>query len=622
MIEKMLKLTLLFHRSTTEAFLAELQRLGVFHMENYGVNRTEEIASLEEKIEALSLRERLIRKEMEQSEVPHMEQTPFQGAEEELLARIDELRAAAERLENERQSLSTEIERASRWGDFRPAAVAELAKSGYAMRLFSAPKAAADRIRDSLARTSYLFEPVLEDKGAVYFVVLYKITAGAPQIDAFEEALPRQNLEMMRKAEAALAGEIVQNRTTLLDLGKHVDFMAERVRAYQNELTMMLAHASLTGEAEGQVLVVAGWVPQRGFGRVKDFLERQEVVYMTEEPHHGEKAPVLIKNRSYPRLFEPIMKIFGLPSYTELDTTPFLAPFYTIFFGLCVADMGFGLVLITVMLVALLVIRRKSARPLILLGLVLSSSVFLAGLLLDDFFGLKVTEAFGANSPLSRLVLFPNMYGQMYLAMMLGVIQVGVGFFLRLRNDVREYGPIGAVNPVGSFLMLVGVAVAVVSVLGGPTLAIGPIPVGRWIASIPKAIPIAVGLVLVGLVGVVFFAHPNRKMAGRLKHGMWQLYELGIGFLGDTLSYLRLFALGFAGGLLSGAIINLALLVRGDAWWGYFPMAIVLILGSSINLAIGLLSAFVHSLRLTFVEFYKAVGFKGGGVEYNPFRTK
>ncbi len=622
MIEKMLKLTLLFHHSTSEAFLAELQRLGVFHIENYGVNQTEEIRALEEKIDALTQRERLIRKELERAERAKLTQVPFEGPEEELLARIDELRANAEKLQNEHQTLAVEIERASRWGEFRTDAVAELAKSGFGMKLFFAPEAAADRIRDSLAGTSYLFEPVLEERGQVYFIVLYKITEGAPQIDAAEEALPRQSLSAMRKAAADITAEIEKNREALFDLGKHVEFLAERARLYQNELSMLLAHASLSGEAEGQVLVVSGWVPKKILGEVKGFLERQEVVYMIEEPHHGEKVPVLIKNRAYSRLFEPIMKIFSLPSYAELDTTPFLAPFYTIFFGLCVADMGFGLVLIAIMLIALFVVRRKSARPLILLGLVLSSSVFLAGLLLDDFFGLRVTETFGKSSPLSRLVLFPNMYGQMYLAMTLGVFQVAVGFFLRLRNDLREYGPVGAVNPTGSFLMLVGVAIAVVYVLGGPNLAIGPIPAGQWISSIPHAIPIALAAVVVGLISVVFFAHPNRKMVGRLKHGLWQLYELLIGFLGDTLSYLRLFALGFAGGLLSGAIINLALLVRGDAWWGYIPMAVVLLLGSGINLAIGLLSAFVHSLRLTFVEFYKAVGFKGGGVEYDPFRTK
>ncbi len=622
MIEKMLKLTLLFHRSTTEAFLAELQRVGVFHIENYGVNQTEEILALEQRIDSLSQHERLLRRELEQAQREPGAQAPFDGTEEELLARIDELRATEERLEGERQGLGTEMERASRWGDFRPAAVVELAKSGFSMRLYSASKAASDRIRDSLAGSAYLFESVLEDKGTVYFVVLYKTAIGAPQIDATEEALPRQNLEAMRKAQAKLDAEIEENRLALLELGKHVEYLKGRASACQNELAMMLAHASLTGEAEGQVFVVSGWVPQRIFKRVEEFLEQQEVIYMTEEPHHGEGAPVLIKNRTYPRLFEPIMKIFSLPSYSELDTTPFLAPFYTIFFGLCVADMGFGLILIVGLLIALLVIRRKNARPLILLGLVLATSIFIAGLLLDDFFGLKVTAAFGKSSPLSRLVLFPNMYGQMYLAMMLGVIQIGVGFIVRLRNNVREYGAIGAVNPVGSFLMLVGVAVAVVYMLGGPSLAIGPIPAGRWITSIPKAVPIALALVFVGFVGVVFFAHPNRKMAGRLKHGMWQLYELVIGFLGDTLSYLRLFALGFAGGLLSGAIINLALLAKGDAWWGYLPMAIVLLLGGGINLAIGLLSAFVHSLRLTFVEFYKAVGFKGGGVEYNPFRTK
>lgn len=622
MIEKMLKLTLLFHRSTTESFLAELQRLGVFHIENYGINPTEEIRALEERIETFAQRERVVRQELARSGAKAAEQRPFEGEEEELLARVEEARANIERLDNDRRALLTERERATRWGDFRPDVVGELAKAGFGIKLYFAPEAAAERIQESLSGGSSLFESVLEEKGLVYFVVLYGMSEGAPQIDAAEEALPRQSLEGMAKGLAAIDSEIEKNRTTLVEASAHLAYLRERSRGYENELAVLLAHAALTGEAEGHVHVVSGWVPQRMYEQVKDFLEGQEVVFMTDEPKHGETVPVLVKNRAYPRLFEPIMKIFSLPSYAELDTTPFLAPFYTIFFGLCVADMGFGLVLIALCLVALIVIRRKSTRPLIILGLILSTSVFVAGIFVNDFFGLEVTKTFGEQSMLSKLVLFPSMYGYMYLAMMLGIIQVGLGFIIRLRNGLREFGPIGAVNPAGSFLMLVGVAIAAVYKLGGPTLAVGPIPIGQWITSIPNAIPIAEVLIGVGLVCVAFFSHPDRKFSGRMKHGAWDLWELMIGFLGDTLSYLRLFALGFAGGLLSGAIIDLSLLVRGDAWWGYIPMALVLLLGSSINLAIGLLSAFVHSLRLTFVEFYKAVGFKGGGVAYNPFRVK
>jgi V/A-type H+-transporting ATPase subunit I len=103
---------------------------------------------------------------------------------------------------------------------------------------------------------------------------------------------------------------------------------------------------------------------------------------------------------------------------------------------------------------------------------------------------------------------------------------------------------------------------------------------------------------------------------------LWELYELASGIPGDILSYLRLFALGLSGGLLAEAIVHISLLVKGSSPLGYIPMVLVLLFGSLLNLAIGLLSAFVHSLRLTFVEFYKAVGFKGGGVEYSPFKIK
>ncbi len=618
MIEKMAKLSLLFHHSNKDAFLAELQRLGVFHIENFGVNQTAEITALGARIGRLAQTERFLRSEARsRADAEELPET-----EDELVALVGELRESLERSEGERERIAAELKRALRWGSFDPAKVAELESAGLGMRLYSSARSSVDRVKAKLAADdSYAFEEVLEELGTVYFVVVFRLEAGIPDIDAAEQRLPSASVESLRASEAARAAEAAKLREAVGRLAKRADFLAERVRVHQNRLAVLLAEASLTGEADGHVFVVSGWVPKRQLPGVEKFLDGQEVLYVARSPEREEKVPILLKNRPYSRLFEPVMRIFSLPNYKELDTTPFLAPFYTIFFGLCVADMAYGLILLAALFGALVVIKRKSARPLLYLGLMLAASVTLMGLFLNSFGGISVTSLFGEHSALADMVLFRDMNGAMFLAVALGVIQVTFGHVLRIFNEVKEHGPSGALGPTGIALLFLGGIVFLLELLG-PGFKIGLFPVGSLGSAIPHPGDVALALAGLGLVLALFFGHPRSKVYVRPGLGLWELYELATGTIGDVLSYLRLFALGLAGGLLGEAMVKVALLVKGTAWWGYILMIIVLLLGSGINLAIGLLSAFVHSLRLTFVEFYKAIGFKGGGAEYSPFKLK
>ena len=120
---------------------------------------------------------------------------------------------------------------------------------------------------------------------------------------------------------------------------------------------------------------------------------------------------------------------------------------------------------------------------------------------------------------------------------------------------------------------------------------------------------------------ILLFNNPDKKMWIRPLLGLWEMYNVVSGLLGDVLSYIRLFALSLAGGLLGGAINLIATMIRGDdpGIVSWFFMLLVLVGGHFINFALAALGAFVHPLRLTFVEFYKAVGFTGGGKAYAPF---
>jgi len=677
MVEKMMKVTILFHRSIRDAFLQQLQRLGVLHIENYGVKQTEEISVLQNRITRLANVDELLH-EMEPSETEELEAVrteavsergdggeaasrsghaahttglpsgpveletrapvdatggaeaashvpagrQFPGHTDEFLSTIEELRQTAEHLEAERAKVESEIRSASRWGDFDPKKTRELEEHGFRLRLFSAPKSAISKLTQQAHAYEFCaLEPVLEERGVVYFVVFYPAELHTFDLDATEETLPVESLESLRGRLSELT---TQREACLNRIHDHVVYrpwLNETLRTLQNDLSYRLAHESLTNEVDGHALAVTGWVPRKAYKRVNEFLSEQEVAYAFEEPEGSQKVPVLLSNNRFSRLFEPIMKIFSLPDYRELDTTPFFAPFYTLFFGLCVADLGYGLVLFAAILIALLVFRKSRMRPLFFLGLILSGSVLLSGVFLDDFFGLKLSQVLGSHNFLTHLVLFRGTDDPMLLAIMLGVVQVMFGYVLRLVNAVHSDGALAALRPTGVIAILLGVVLLVLHALG-PSFAIGPFALGAWDALIPHVTGVGFAIVGGGLLLFLLFNSLERRIYLRPLFGLWQFYELATGVFGDILSYLRLFALGLSGGLLAEAIVHISLMVKGSSPFGYIPMVVVLLLGSGLNLAIGLLSAFVHSLRLTFVEFYKAVGFKGGGEEYSPFKIK
>jgi len=130
---------------------------------------------------------------------------------------------------------------------------------------------------------------------------------------------------------------------------------------------------------------------------------------------------------------------------------------------------------------------------------------------------------------------------------------------------------------------------------------------------------------IVGLVMLFLFNNPDKKLAIRLPLGLWEFYGFSTGLMGDALWYIRLFALGLAGGLLGMAFNDIAFMISaGDSPKFLVVFTIlVLILGHSINFALSVLGSFVHPLRLTFVEFYKNINFRGGSKPYKPFmKTK
>ena len=138
-------------------------------------------------------------------------------------------------------------------------------------------------------------------------------------------------------------------------------------------------------------------------------------------------------------------------------------------------------------------------------------------------------------------------------------------------------------------------------------------------AEVTKWTLIAIGSI--SALGIYIFNTPGRNPLINIGAGLWDTYNMATGILGDTLSYIRLYALGLAGGMLGGAFNNLAGMVLGDnPTWQWLPFVLIIIIGHALNLAMSALGAFVHPLRLSFVEYFKNSGYQGAGKLYQPFK--
>jgi len=256
----------------------------------------------------------------------------------------------------------------------------------------------------------------------------------------------------------------------------------------------------------------------------------------------------------------------------------------------------------------------------------------IAGVLTDSFFGVSLLSKIGLEklAPLAPVEgAGETVYPTMGLAILAGFIQVFLGMLIQSYMQMKSRGFTAGLQPIACIIMVTGLIIlgahSKFMDLGIETFSVGALQIGPHLVSVPSAV--AKGLTYGGLAMLLLFNNVDKVIFMRPLTGLWALYNFASGFISNVLSYLRLFALGLAGGLLGGAVNQIAFLFitnqeTGEVTYGSVWIVgtiLVLIGGHIVNLGFSALAAFIHPLRLTFVEFYSAVGFKGGSRPYVPF---
>jgi len=364
---------------------------------------------------------------------------------------------------------------------------------------------------------------------------------------------------------------------------------------------------------------LSGWIQESKVGWVKKTLEEKypEIEVTVSPPRKGEKVPVFLENSKAIQPFEVVTDLFGCPAYGSIDPTPYLALFFALFFGLCVTDAGYGIILVIISWFALKKLRMgpTGKRFFRLIRYGGFASIFW-GAVTGGWFGNiidRLPESFNfLKSMKGAVVVFDPIKNSLLflvLAVVLGFIQVWTGVTIRLLREIKErdwqntlFREMPALAIQVSLPLLI--AIYLFKVLPpAPVLAI-----------------ISVGLFSLGSLAIFYYQWTTNK--GVLFKLFWCLFGwYGVvagNSLADILSYLRLFALGLTSGLLASAINEISALISGIPYVGLLLTIVLFVPAHLFNMAINAFGGYVHTSRLQYLEFFMKF-FEGGGEIFRPF---
>ena len=613
MITKMTKYSFVLLTGEKEGFLEQLQELGVVDISrsvkpidsdsSVMFHKAERARKTLEFLESIDYSKDADAEAIAKATV-NIEGDPVDFIEE-CRAKLTELHAALAHAEKLLQATLP-------WGEYDKKALDGLKDLGYAIRYYSVDAKKFDESWGEL----YPLQVVENNGKKVWFVTV------APKGEAYSFPVQEVAAPEITSAEAAsdiarIKTEITDCKAGLLNAKDYIPAIKEACNSDLVELDRYLAKEAGEGAAEDMITVFTGFAPVENDAELVEAFDKMGVLYIKEDAAQEDNPPIKLRNNWFTRQFECFTEMYGMPVYSEFDPTPILAPFYLLFFAMCLGDAGYGIVL----LLFGLMLNKGWLKVGMFDGLgniiaLLGAGTMVVGTVLGTFFGIGMHDASWVPEWMKSLMIVGDvdvpgvgvLNIQMLLAMGIGIFHICVAMTVKAICYTKRFGWKENIATWGWLILIVG------GVLTG-LLALGKL-------LSPEAIKWA--LIIIGAVSalaIYIFNTPGRNPLINVGAGLWDTYNMATGILGDVLSYLRLFALGLAGGMLGQAFNNLALSVKGDAVMTWVPFVLILIVGHVINILLSSLGAFVHPMRLTFMEYFKNAGYEGKGSSYNPLTT-
>lgn len=606
MIEPMIRYNLLLYHSDVKPFMEKLRDLGVVDItfrEWDAPQQVRDLMATSERYRAVYQHLGSVNPAAAEDEQTSGSPAPFATVEEA----VEAYEAASEhmtQLENMRAKATAELDELSMWGEFDLDEIKRLrTEEGIALRFF---EVSAQQYKPEWER-EYAIQVVASNLGGeTYFVVAQPLSepnGTAEPVDLGNAVVELKAPEMTFAQKERQIEEYLRQEKEQQEIIARAALSRDRIWADYLKLKdrIMFDDAVHAGEscADGTIRLVEAWSEEQTRGKVEAFLDAEGIIYESDRAVAAENPPIKLKNHFFARLFEPIGSLYMLPKYNEIDITPFFAPFFMIFFGMCFGDAGYGLLFI----LALLIFWRKipsKFRDFAWLALFLNIATVFFGMLTGNLFGIELAKVPALVKFKEYFVSNENMFN---VAIGLGAAQILFGMILRIFNRSKQNGSfLYGLSTLGWVILMISGGLALAGVLDSTSVLF---------------------YVLLGIAGVLifFFNSPHKNPLVNVGAGLYNSYEMATGVVGDLVSYVRLFAIGLAGAIIAQVFNALSVGLSGNIpVLSWIFMAVILVIGHGLNIFISALGAFVHPVRLTFVEFYKNAGFEGGGRKFTPFK--
>ncbi|MBW8381017.1 MAG: V-type ATP synthase subunit I [Youngiibacter sp.] len=403
-----------------------------------------------------------------------------------------------------------------------------------------------------------------------------------------------ERLSVIKSEREAVKAEIKEMAVHLPDLEIYYEYlMNKKVRL----------HASENFLRTDSVNVIRGYIPTEMAGDFRKAVEasQKNAYYLdVKEAKDEGDIPILLKNNKLNQTFESLTAMYALPQYNEIDPTPLLAPFYLFFFGMMVADVGYGAILLIGTAVILKIANlAESTEKFIRFFFYLSIPTIFWGAIYGSFFGgiIKIPGLIDPAKDYMMILIMSIIFGLVHV-----FFALGVKAFLYIRGG----DPIGALFDAGFWYMALFGAIGFL------------LPM---FLDLPPAVKtISMVVMIIGMGGIVVTGGRSADtVVGKAAGGLYSLYGIS-SYVGDFVSYSRLMALGLSGGFIASAINMMIGMLSGMGIIGILFGIVLFIFGQAFNIFLSLLGAYVHTSRLTYVEFFGKF-YSGGGKPFNLFQN-
>lgn len=575
-----------------EEFLKKLQGVGV-------VDITRSTKPVDEKSDTLSSKAGNYRKAL--SLLKNV--TPAEFADKsygDLAENVINTVNEREMMESQLSQLYKDMDERMPWGQFDVKNFKKLEEQGLKIHFYKVRSSNFDPAWTE----NYALSEISNDGTNTYFVVV----SDDENYDfpLKEMPAPDSDCTAIEKKIKELEYEIEKKYRLLAELKCHEKDIQKELDKTMSKLDLHLAHISGTKAAEDYITVLEGFAPSNTIASVRELLEKEEVLYLEENACVDDNPPIKLKNNKYVSLFEMLTDMYGRPKYNEFDPTVFISIFFMLFFAFCMGDAGYGLVLIGAS-----ILLKKMIPDIAKLGVVLGIATTVVGFLFHTFFSTDmltwsiIPEAVKKCMVPTQIAGFD---GTMVMAILVGVVHISLAMITKTYQATKVNGFANSLGTWGWTLLIVG------GVIVGAFALIGVLE-----TSVATLVIIILGIL--SALGIFFLNNLHRNPLVNFGVGLWDTYQMATGLLGDVLSYLRLYALGLAGAKLGEAFNAIGTQALGDGGVNWIWFILIVVIGHVLNIAMCVLGAFVHPLRLNFLEFFKNSGYEGTGRKYNPLKS-